>query len=377
MRFKLAIAIVLLGHMVIAQQNRSFFTGGGCPAITGVGHPVLMISHVHKFINDAMNSKNSYTSVDFIYHNKSAEDINGMSTYIFVFRLNAISQNMFLGIKFEAGSFNTMRLIQYMKLESLIMTGNVLGVDNISNNLNNPECGDLKYQFSFYGQRPTSNLPYTSFGRNGNSVNLDLLSKIHMTHGITGRNPKICVDNNYSQFTIIDNTFGSSGIPYADNDCSPSTVIPIHKLRIICGIGRPGSATYSAQSGPRFALTRYIQLIYNNPSGSGVSPGVELYAAGYDLNEIVEINIDQAHSLTFLYEDDFAWELITKDKGGNKIDQIGCGVTHDNQQVSEVNNTDMIELDPYNWLGFSNIFPSLVGGSIRTIRELTLLYYDP
>lgn len=285
MRFKLAIAIVLLGHMIVAQQNRQFFTGGGCPAIRGVGHPVLMISHVHKFINDALNSKNSYTSVDFIYHNKSAEGVNGMSTYIFVFRLNAISQTMFLGIKFEAGNFNTMRLVQYMKLESLTMTGNVLGVDDIANKLNNPECGDLKYMFSFYGQSPTPNLPYTNYGRNGNSIGAFLLANL--------QNPsekfikKDCFFSNYEIDIVLHATTRPLDPLQNDFKCNsaPSTHIPVHSIRMYCN----AQGTVTTASGPRSNL-RYLQLIFNDPSGDGTIDGIEFEADAFVEADITEFN---------------------------------------------------------------------------------------
>jgi len=59
---KMRILLLLLSGLTLINSQpvanaQTILTGGGCATIPNVGSPILMISNVHKFIEDALNSK--------------------------------------------------------------------------------------------------------------------------------------------------------------------------------------------------------------------------------------------------------------------------------------------------------------------------------
>ena len=207
---------------------------------------------------------------------------------------------------------------------------------------------------------------------------MDLLSRIKLTQGDSDRVPKVCLIGNYAMFELMDAEFAAVDTVQEDFRCFSTSVIPIHKIRLVCTLN---GTTYKRSSGTPSGL-RYFQIVYNHPSGVGTIDGNEyIHPSFYDEDEIEELIIDQAHSVTFLNEDyaaiddfDFrAFEIITKDEQGNITGQIGCGRTTDELQVSETNFTYDLTIDPYNWLGFERIAQASNG----SILDLVVLHYDP
>ena len=347
--------------LVTCQSQRSFFTGGGCSSIPGVGAPVLMISHAHKFINDALNSNNPHSAMEFVYFEETSVNSNGNSTIILIFQLSSYKVTYF-GIKID--NTNTMTTHQLIKHDNINTLGDVFKVDNLAEKIDSIECGDLKFIFSSYGQKPTSDLPFTSFGRNMNSASLDFLSRVQITHGqiVNGRIPKVCSSKNFTMERLYSGLWTVPTDFESSFECTNgSTVTPVHKLRFVCTLN--GTTTTSTSSGPPSGL-RYMQVIFNDPSGIGTFEGEEFGDTTFPESDVTEINIDQAAQIHFLQRnfngsgtDSRGWEIMTKRNDGTIIDQYGCNRTNGlgGGPVTVANSTNDHLVDTYDFLGFGFI----------------------
>lgn len=373
--------IFLILHVVSSQTGRQFFTGGGCASIPGVGAPVLMISNAHKYIIDSLDNKNPHTSVNFIFQDSEGPDERGITTYKLVFQVTSNSGQKFYGIQFE--NIN-MRLNQLMMNNSISMLGKIMKIENLADNLTDIQCGDLKFLFSFYGRDPTSDLPFPAFGRNGNSVGLDLLSRIQMTHGEVNevRLPRDCDAaniNTYSVQDIIIDAFGYAPLPEMFM-CLYEPIVPVHAIRIYCaeaGVEVPNS-------GPNSSV-RYLQAIFNNASDTLTYSFA--YSGSYvtDPSIVKEINIDQAATITFIKKDwvpapggHRGFEIITKNSDGFVLDQYGCGQTSDGQRVTETNFDGVKKvIDVHDFFGFTNVHSELSFTPQNFLMTIDVAYYDP
>lgn len=365
MSVKLVFVTLLISKLIVSQTNIQTPSKEVCPSIEGVGNPILMIGHVHKFITDSLNKENPHTKLDFVYRNESVDSSSGITTYILVFKIDAFSGPEYLGLKFMAGNHSPMVLKSFIRHKNIKTTGIGLGITNLEAQLAVIECGDLKFLFSSYGTDPSADLPYAYYGRNQNSISPNLLNLLSSqgssTDNIIERD---CFFSNYEFRTVMDRN-QSDGTPYDDFSCNSSANIPINSIRMFCldHLVTPIPTSGRTSSGPRSSI-RYLQLIFNDRTGDGVIPGQVFNGNSVIDSQIVVFNIDQSHSITFMFEafngnmnDIRAFEIVTKDKTGNEIERYGCGRATGNQRVDESNNDGIFTVLTKDFLGFANITP--------------------
>lgn len=269
---------------------------------------------------------------------------------------------------------------QLVRHDSINMIAQIMQIDNLQASLTDYECGDMKFTFSSYGRKITPDLPYLFTGRNGNSVGLNLLSRLDDMNGPLDvpQIPKICLDSNYvSSVDVIDVQVGNpSGVEYDVLNCIEIGP-PVKAIRVNCrNFANPLFYTESGSN----AFIRYFQFIFNNDNGTFFAGPEFEDPVRSDDDEIVEINVDEAATITFIRETNGAglgnraWELITKDKNGNVIDGFGCGETIDGTRLTEAEaladpgNHFRQEIPVIDFLGFSNIEETNNGSSFITFQ---------
>lgn len=340
--FKVSFTLVLVG-LVLAQNlgnpSRAFFTGGGCSQIAGVGSPILMVSHAHKFVNDALNSQNPHTDVNLVYYETPVVQPNGQTLYKFVFSVQDPRRLNFAGVEFLGG--RRMSLLRLIFWDNIDRVGDILKITNLRGNAANISCGDLKFIFSSYGQKPTPDLPYAYSGRNGNLARLSLLT--NLTEPDPGpQYPKLCIASNYADFILTDERVQNP----ADLVYCSAFGIPIREIRVSC---RDNSDNIRSAGDNGSTTIKYLQLVYNDLSTNTAVDGDIVETRPTDPAWITTINVDQAHKIRFIRHNSRSYIIETLDTEDSVIDTWNCGKDQLN------NETDSITVFVQNFLGFREI----------------------
>lgn len=354
--FKATLIVILIGFAFtqnLGNPSRIFFTGGGCSQIAGVGSPILMVSHAHKFVHDALNSQNPHTDVKLVYYETPELQSNGQTLYKFVFSIQDARRLHFAGVEFLAGM--RMSLLRLIFWDNIDKVGDILKIDNLRENAAKIACGDLKFIFSSYGQKPTPDLPYAYPGRNGNLARLSLLT--NLTEPNPGpQYPKLCVESNYDDsFELSTHTNAN---PQDIMFCSPFG-IPIKEIRVSCRDNSDKIVNAGADSEGKL---KFIQLIYNDLSTNSAvgSDIVETRATIPDW--ITTINVDQAHKIRFYRHGAQSYVIQTLDTTNSVIDSWNCGPNSLGSSIQ----TDPVFVQ--NFLGFREI--DSTGNSIDHINPV-------
>ena len=232
--------VLLVGAVSSQFQNKQFFSGGGCSQIKGLGSPILMVANAHKYINDALNSKNPYTDVALYFFNSALNTTTNATNYRLLFAVTSLKGLEYFAIDFDVfgNGIGSMKINRMLITSNLNWVGTIFSIDTTA--LTEINCGDLKFMFSFYGQDPTADLPFVFPGRNQNSIGLGILNRLNIENQNNGVTNKVCIDANYTGELWIDSAGGTAtpfdGIAAGDTtaNCIP-TGLPIATFDLECG----------------------------------------------------------------------------------------------------------------------------------------------
>jgi hypothetical protein len=308
----LVLIITLLKIGSISTQ-KTFFTGGGCSQIKGIGSPILMIANAHQYVNDALNPDNKHTDVALLYFATPVEgSVKGSLVYKMVLGVTSFKGLEYFGIMFQAQGDNqgSMTTIRKLMTKEIAMVGVILAIADPETELAEEiKCGDLKLLFKFYGQSPNPDLPYAFTGRNGNGAGLSLLSRLD-NESSNQKPRKICIEDNITFFDLFDNHSDSDG----DDTyiCLPDSN-SVSYIRGACD-----------DVGSNQGLRRlYIGL--NDGSGNYVDTWIEETNSDED-----DITLDLSLGDTLHFVGDvYDYTLIDLIKDGVSVAKIECGTIAD------------------------------------------------
>lgn len=348
---KAAVALLALMSLsyIHAQANntrQNFFTGGGCASIPGLGSPIHMIANGHKYIEDALNIKNPYTSVKYIHFVTETPFSTALRIYRLGFSITDLNSTKYVGIEFTQAPVG----IGSVKINKFLMTTDFKRmIQLIDKNMkdNAPvSCGDLKFVYSSYGTDPTAKLNYAFPGRNQNSGGLSILNQLNATPN-KPNNTKICITVNFNESV---NFFGlvPAGIPSDLLRCLPSKPA-IAAIKIGCVAN---------------AVTS-IQLTFNNLNDGGTTESNFIGAPLTPASSITTIDLKNAETVSITsFSTPNSLNIKTFDINGNNLLNYSCGVG-----ITAPKNIIMTVND---FLGFTRIFTNGV-----IIQSFQLTQYKP
>ena len=346
---KIAFLLILcVCHIKGLFSTRQFFTGGRCSQIAGVGYPVLMVAHAHKYIMDATNVKNPYTDLAMLYSESSADATTEATTYKYVFGLTTNFKFLYIAIKFTTSGdgIGSMKLQTYLKTENINTVGTILGIPDVDTALQNEiECGDLKLMLSFYGQDSTPNLPYTFPGRNSNSVRLNLLNRLNVENKNSRDTLRVCHDDFYGAVNIFRRPLPLVPDPLPDTATCVPEGLNVSYIHVECRDAGPRQGIGIMEIGLNDGTGVYNNVVVHNGTPNGGGAVETLFLADGD-------------TLNFEFETrDYARIQLYKD--GTLVSEVECGEIDNSTQKSSIKTKDL--------LGFSNVRG---GRIIRRIRGL-------
>ena len=329
-----------------AATGQTFLTGGGCAVIPGVGSPILMISNAHKFIEDALNIKNTYTNVKYVHFLKSSPSNDpNVSNYRLVFSLTDYNGTKYIAVDLDQSPFG----IGSTKINKFLMTSDVARIrqfiDPTFTNRVSFTCGDLKYVYSSYGNDPTANFDYLFPGRNQNSAGLNVLNNLMPSTSTSVSTPvegncttanKVCCTANF-----IESSNFCKGVlnvtPIDSISCLPSKNA-VAQIRVGC-------VNNTLQS---------LQLVFNNLNDNGTTPGVYIGNPNVPACSILTIDLNAANRVVFNSSTTpNAISIQTINANGNPIAAINCGT------VTATSSPQTLLVN--NFLGFGNVLASILG----------------
>lgn len=347
--FKMLCMTVLLVSAVSSQfQNRQFFTGGGCSQIKGLGSPILMVANAHKYINDALNSKNPYTDVALLSFTSTPNTTTNATNYKIVFGVTTLKGLEYFAIDFDvfSGGIGSMKTNRMLITPNLNWVGSIFSLDTAT--FDEINCGDLKFMFSFYGQDPTADLPFVWPGRNQNSVGLNILNRLNIENQNNQTTLRICNEDFYEALDWVDVNVNN----FTHDPTEPYTCVPeglnVLSFTVDCLVG-------GADNG-----INVLDIILNDGSGGFISENV-LDTGGTGGTETM---FDLSLGDTLVFSDDATdGQLIQMFKDGVLVEEASCGnfVTADEFSV-----TIAIE----DFLGFAD-----ADGAAGVVTDLTVVGY--
>ncbi len=342
---------VLLVSTVSSQfQNQQFFTGGGCSQIKGLGSPILMVANAHKYINDALNSKNPYTDVALLSFTETPNTTTNATNYKMVFGVTTLKGLEYFAIDFDAfgDGFGAMKTNRMLVTPNLVWVGAIFSLDTTT--FAEINCGDLKFMFSFYGQDPTADLPFVWPGRNQNSVGLGILNRINIENQNNGVTQRVCTLENYLAHNFLDEA--ATPAPPADLDvnfgCAPSG-LNVNSFTIECVDGTYGIDVINA--GITDGVGGFVPtLVFDGAVG------------GNDILEVFDLTLGD--TLVFLQEDTVS-QRIELYSDGTLVQEVECG-----DFVGPADDTITIAVEDF--MGFDE--EATAGGGV--ISGLELIEYN-
>jgi len=342
-----------------STAGQTFITGGGCAQIPGIGSPVLMISNAHKFIEDALNIKNTYTNVKYLYFLKTspATDSN-ISNYRLVFSVTDYNGTKFIGVDLDQSPFG----IGSVKINKFLLTGDAARIRQfIDPNFTNKvtfTCGDQKYVYSSFGNDPTAQFDYLFPGRNQNSAGLNVLNNLLPSSGSSaafpvGGNPaanaaRVCTTSNFSETINFFGILGALGLvtPVDLISCLPNENA-VSQIRISC-------VNNTVQS---------VQLAFNNLNDNGTTLSAFAGNPNTPASSITTIDLNPANTIVFSSNTvpgtnlplgtALGVRIQTQDAAGNTLSNFTCGI------VPALLNVQTLLVSRF--LGFGNVIASAAG----------------
>lgn len=318
------ISLLLLAFTVLsrllAQQTinpKTFYTGGGCATIPNIGSPILMISNVHKYIENALNINNKYTVVKYIHFMQSSSTANlGQTTYKLAFSVTDYSSTKYLGMEVVVSSGG----IGSSKINKFILTSDIeklrVVIDRGIVDNKSFSCGDLKFAYSSYGNGDSNNnLDYLFAGNNMNGMPSSLLGQLSGPS-----NNKVCITANYVE---TNNFYGkaNNATPVDLINCVPDKP-SISSIRLAC----MNNTIY------------FMQLVYNNFGDNGTTTSPIVGNSNVSANYLTTIDLSGVSRIEFnRYSDSLGnnrLNLKTYSTNNGVLTNFNCGnVTTNPQQV--------------------------------------------
>ena len=280
-----------------------------CTTIPNVGSPINMIANAKQYIEEALNIKNQYTVVKYIYFalippTTPATTTNGATIfpqpvvpptpnqpanvatiYRMVFSIADYYGTKYAAVELSVSPFG----IGAVKINRFLLTSQLSRVKNMIDpnivDTQSVNCGDLKYVYSSFGNGNDNTLPYVYPGDNNNSAGLRLLNNLTSGNGnnANGANAtlaKTCVTANFLETT---NFFGT-GVPATATDlisCIPNRA-PVASILIGCSANVLSS----------------LQLAYNNLNDNGTTLSAFAGNPATPANAITNISLSNATRLS-------------------------------------------------------------------------------
>lgn len=341
--------ILLVGANIILSQptnnNQTFFTGGGCATIPDIGSPILMVSNVHDYIEDGLNTKNKYTVVKYIHFVQTASSNSpNRKTYKIAFSITDYNSTKYVGIEVIVAPNG----IGSTRINKFILTNSVEKLKKIIDSTIDPDntysCGDLKFAYSSYGKGGSKNLDYIFPGQNQNRASDSILSKFGKS---SSQEPssKTCVTSNYLE---TDDFIGSA-----------TANTPVDLLQCISD----KKAVAAIRIGCVSDVLTMIQLVFNNIGNNGTTNSNIVGSSSTSVSDISTIDISDAFRVEFESATNgtqLTFSVTTYDNNNVIQDQIQCG-------TATANPSNVIVLAS-DFLGLTSIYSD---GSIIEGFEIT------
>lgn len=268
-----------------SNQNQQTQSSNGCTTIPNIGSPINMIANAKQYIEEALNIKNQYTVVKYIYFAlippttpatttngatifpapvtpTTPQPVNVATTYRMVFSIADYYGTKYAAVELSISPFGigAVKINRFMLTSQLSKVKTMIDpniVDTLSVN-----CGDLKFAYSSFGNGKDNTLPYVYPGDNNNSVGLNILNSLNSgsnsgANGANGTNgaslSKNCVTANFLETA---NFFGT-GAPATSTDlinCIPNRA-PVAAISVGCNANVLSS----------------LQLLFNNVNDNGTT----------------------------------------------------------------------------------------------------------
>lgn len=345
----LLLVIQIFGYLNANVTTQNFFTGGGCATIPGIGSPILMIANANKYIEDALNIKNPYTSVKYIHFVAQQPFTSAFNLYRLGFSITDLNNTKYIGVEFTGQPFG----IGTIKINKFLMTTDFNRMKQFIDKdmvlTNSFKCGDLKFAYSSFGNDPTPDLNYVFPGRNQNSTGLAILDQLNSNTAKPAKT-KTCVTANFIE---SQNIYGT-GTGTTVNDltaCLPNERA-IAAIKIGCNL---------------LTGVTMIQLVKNNLNDNGTTDSNIVGSATTTAANITTIDLNGAYSISFTgYTTGITngLRVQTFDINGKEITNFLCGIP----AVSSKNVITTVD----DFLGFTSIYytaPNITG--------LKVLQYKP
>lgn len=153
-----------------------------CSTLDSIGSPVLLIYQAEEIINKLMDPKNAQSSVSYLYYNSVTDDTNSLfKLYNLIFSLADFTGTYYAGLRFRVAaagastqpwSVSGVGSAEFMKFvlnQDLAVVNATLGLPVVANGQPDTiKCGDLKFIYSSYGNKPGTAVPGNFPGENRN-----------------------------------------------------------------------------------------------------------------------------------------------------------------------------------------------------------------
>lgn len=328
---KPTLLLLLAAALRCASAPQTFFTGGGCAVIPGVGSPVLMIANAHRYIEDALNINNQHTIVKYVYFVKeSLSNSPNVNTFRLVFSITDYNSTKFVGVEISQSPFG----IGSVKIERFLLAMDMLAVRRfIAPRLTDAatfSCGDLKYVYSSFGNSLAPALDYAYPGNNNNTAGLNVLNSLSSGGGKPTAS-RTCVTANYLETAGF---FGaaSSAAPIDVLSCLPNK-----------------NAVASLNVGCNNNVLASIQVVFNNFGDNGTFSSSIIGNGNIPAAAVTNISLMAAEKVSFTsYQSPDSIKIATIDKDNNPVMSYTCGTGTSNPTTVVVNTSD--------FLGITDIF---------------------
>lgn len=246
----------------MSQPSNMQQSSNSCTTIPGIGSPVLMIANAKQYIEDALNIKNQYTVVKFIYYalvppsantsttiiqpvpqNQTAgqnqipgqtqlpgqaqvQPVNIATTYRLVFSITDYYGTKYAAVEFSVSPFG----IGSVKINRFMLTNQLARIKSmIDPNITDSaslSCGDLKYVYSSFGQGNDKTLDYIYPGENNNSAGLNILNNFignnRPVSGASANATRTCTTSNFIETSGFFGTATTGATAVDLINCLPS-----------------------------------------------------------------------------------------------------------------------------------------------------------
>lgn len=301
-----------------------------CATIPDIGSPILIIGNAQQYIEDALNIKNSYTLVKYIYYSQTpSTTVPGQNTYRLVFTVSDYYSTKYIAVEMLISPFGigSGKINKFLMADKFEKVKNIIGNDATENNSIN--CGDLKFIYSSH-LKNDNDLRYGYPQNNKSQVGLAVLNELNITNNkaVKTRN---CVTANYIE---TNNFFGTNGTSTPSDliNCVPNKN-PVVAIMIGCNANTVSS----------------LQLLFNNYNNNGATLSGLAGNPDTPVSAMTTISLGGVDRISFTSTTTpLAIKIQTLDINNNVITNYQCGIG--------VANPQNLVVSAYNFLGLTNIF---------------------